>query len=96
MTTEHTLNDVVAIHGAFLPNRATRRQMAGARCHLCGLGIVAVDMCLVDVETANGFSQTRPIHKQCTSLLWDMVNDANEEANDWAEDPGVDAAPEAG
>lgn len=95
MTTN--MNDVTKILSAFLPNRAYRRKMAGARCTVCGLGIVAVDLSLVEVEV-NGMPQTRPMHAQCTSLLWDMAEEVNADDDDWAADPelGVEGAPEAG
>ena len=64
------------ILSAFLPTRAYRRANAGARCSLCGLGIVAVDFALVEV-VVDGLSLTRPIHTQCTALLWDLAAELN-------------------
>ena len=92
MTTN--LNDAIRIVSAFLPNRAYRRKMAGARCVLCGLGITAPDLGLVEIETASK-PETRPMHVQCTSLLWDMAEELNDTEDDWAEDPqlGVEDAP---
>ncbi len=71
------MDNVVDIIEAFLPNRATRRKYAGARCTMCGLGIVAVDFALVGVVSKTEWGLTkqesRPIHTACTALLWDEV-----------------------
>lgn len=81
------MNDVVDILEAFKPSRKYRRQMAGAQCTMCGLGIVAVDFGLVEVESLIWPNRpetrvtTRPIHQQCTALLWDMVYELREEAD---------------
>lgn len=79
------MNNVVDILEAFIPNRAARRQYAGARCTMCGLGIVAVDFALVGVVSENSglqHKESRPIHKQCTALLWDEVERMREVADD--------------
>lgn len=95
MTTN--LNDATRILSAFLPNRAYRRKMAGTRCVLCGLGITAPDLTLAEFEV-NGLPMTRPMHAQCTALLWDLAEQINdkEDVDDWAKDPGVEDAVEAG
>ena len=70
------LSNVTDILSAFLPTRKYRRANAGARCTMCGLGIVAVDFALVEVESADSFGaqvSTRPIHTACTSLLWEEI-----------------------
>lgn len=97
------MNDVTQILSAFVPTRASRRANAGARCTMCGLGIVAVDFALVEVETqtfAGPAPTTRPIHKQCTALLFEEVQRLQEVADgmdddEWAADPGVEDASEA-
>ena len=97
------MNDVTDILTAFIPTRAARRAQAGARCTMCGLGIVAVDFALVEVERTGftGLTQTtRPIHKQCTALLWEEVERLREVADGpalgpSAEEVGVEAAPAA-
>ncbi len=95
------MNTVTDILSAFLPNRAYRRKAAGARCTMCGLGIVAVDFCLVEVRSA-GFGgtsalSTRPIHTACTALLHDEVERLREVADDMEreDDAGVADSPEA-
>ena len=82
------MSDVTDILSAFLPTRKYRRANAGARCTLCGLGIVAVDFCLVEVESAERL-ETRPIHTACTALLWDEVARLEEMAD---EEDGVEDA----
>lgn len=71
------MNDVSEILEAFIPNRAYRRKNQGAGCTMCGLGIVAVDLALVTVVSNSWVggkaTSTRPIHKQCTALLWEEV-----------------------
>ena len=86
------MNDVTDILTAFKPLRKYRRANAGARCTLCGLGIVAVDFALVEVESTNEFGSsisTRPIHTACTALLWDEVARLEEMAD---EEDGVEDA----
>lgn len=92
MTTEHNLNDVVAIHKAFIPSRTFRRAMRNNRCHLCGMGVVAMDLALVDIELRSGARESRIIHRQCSVLLHEMAEDLNAaaeagELDDWAADP---------
>lgn len=95
------LSNVTDILSAFLPNRAYRRANQGARCTMCGLGIVAVDLALVEVESADSVGRrvsTRPIHTACTTLLWeeverlrgiaDGVDDADEDADAGVADAG--------
>ena len=90
------MSDVTDILTAFRPNRAYRRANAGARCTLCGLGIVAVDFCFVEVESTDEFGSrisTRPIHTACTALLWDEVAKLEEMADGMDEaEPGVEDA----
>jgi hypothetical protein len=62
---------------------------------MCGLGIVASDYALVEISTEFG-KVTRPIHQQCTSLLWDMAEELNATAEDSevegpAEEDGLDS-----
>ena len=96
------MNNVTDILSAFLPNRAYRRANAGARCTMCGLGIVAVDLALVEVESVNplGFKSvsTRPIHTACTALLAEEVERLREVADDMEREgeAGVEGAGEAG
>lgn len=78
------MNDVTDILEAFTPNRAYRRSNAGARCTMCGLGITAPDLALVTVKIGFGSTQSRPIHTQCTSLLWDLVYSLREEKDEEA------------
>lgn len=97
----NNLMDVKTILQAFQPSRVFRRQMKNARCHVCGLGAVAADIALVEVELHSGRQETRIIHKQCTGLLWDVIDELDrlaaesDDADDWAEDPRMDDAPEA-
>lgn len=89
-------NEAIAILSAFRPNRAFRRANAGARCNMCGLGIVAVDLALVEYETTFGRKTTQPIHNQCTALLWDLHEELTAGEEDvFASDPGVEGTPEA-
>ena len=97
------MNDVVDILSAFLPNRAYRRKMAGARCTMCGLGICAVDFALVEVESLIWPGRpetrvtTRPIHTACTALLAEEVQRLREVADDMErEEDGVASAAAAG
>lgn len=68
---------VTRILSAFRPNRAYRRNVAGVRCGLCGLGITAPDLALMEAEHDNVRVDTSPIHVQCTALLWDMAQEVN-------------------
>lgn len=95
-----TMNNVTDILSAFLPTRAYRRANAGARCTMCGLGIVAVDFALVEVESADAFGSrvsTRPIHTACTALLQEEVERLREVADDMEREgeAGVEDSPEA-
>lgn len=89
MSAPNNLNDATDILSAFVPNRAFRRANAGANCGMCGLGITAPDFALVEIDTAAG-ATTRSLHKQCTSLLWEMVENLRraEESPPAEEDAG--------
>jgi hypothetical protein len=66
------MDGVTSVINAFRPGRAYRRRMAGIKCSMCGLGITAPDLALVTVELHGVRDETRPIHQQCTALLWDL------------------------
>lgn len=89
---------ITDIFSAFLPNRAYRRQMAGARCFMCGLGIVAVDLALAEVEVGGIRTDARPIHAQCTALIAEQLAALRGEAADDgdSEPERVADSPEAG
>lgn len=91
--TTNNLNGITDILQVFMPSRAFRRQMKNARCTLCGLGIVAVDIALMEVELGGVRTDTRLIHKQCSALVWDLLDElrGNEEGHDRdGESEGVD------
>ena len=68
------MRDVSRILSAFIPTRMERRKLAGARCGMCGLGICDFDLGLVEVEVS-GALHVRPIHQQCTALLWELIEE---------------------
>lgn len=82
-------NDVTNILSAFRPNRAYRRANNGARCSMCGLGIVAVDLALVELEVGGYTKVTKPIHAQCTALLWEAASELRGGEDDAEEPDGV-------
>lgn len=80
---------VTRIISAFRPNRAYRRNVAGVRCTLCGLGVTAPDLALLEAEHDHVRVDTSAIHTQCTALLWDMAAELNGGEDDTEEPDGV-------
>lgn len=78
--------DVTQVIQAFIPTRKAARKMQGVRCGMCGLGITAEDFAFVEMEMVEGMRTTHPIHRQCTSLLFELQEELLDAP---AEDPVV-------
>lgn len=65
--------DPLAVIDIFIPSRKFRRELSGTRCAMCGLG-----MTITDVAVATLPFGSRALHKQCSGILIEQVQDAND------------------
>lgn len=65
--------DPLAVIEVFIPNRRFRRELAGTRCALCGLGMTTPDVAVAQLPFG-----VRALHKQCSGILIEEVQKANE------------------
>lgn len=95
MTTD--FNGITDIKQVFLPSRKFRRQMRNTRCTLCDLGVISADLALMEVELGGVRTDTRIIHKQCSALIWDLLDELRGVDGPAADpSPGVEGPVEAG
>lgn len=65
--------DPAAVIDIFIPNRRFRRELAGSRCSMCGLGITITDVAVATLPFGS-----RALHKQCSGILIEQIQAAND------------------
>lgn len=85
------LADATRVVQAYMPNRKFRRENAGQRCSMCGIGITAPDLALVEIEV-DGRPVTRFIHNQCVGLLFDLQDEIGTDPEEEQVGPDIEGA----
>lgn len=65
--------DPLAVIEIMIPSRKFRRELSGTRCALCGLGMTTPDVAIATLPFG-----ARALHKQCSGILVEQIQAAND------------------
>lgn len=77
--------DPLAVIEIMIPSRKFRRELSGSRCSLCGLGMTTPDVAIATLPFG-----ARALHKQCSGILVEQIQAAND-ALEGADEATLDA-----
>lgn len=82
--------DPLAVIDIMIPSRKFRRELSGSRCSLCGLGMTTPDVAIATLPFG-----ARALHKQCSGILIEQIQAANDALEGASEETIAELYPES-